>query len=383
MQVDGLNSKSVYAAIAVHVAASLPLWLMPLTVGGVTEQLGFSLQSAGMIASADASGVLLGTVIALFWISRVPFRSTATVLLALLAAAHWISSHQADWLSLYASRLLAGVFAGSLMSISGTIIGRSPEPDRNLALLTGIQMLCAAIAFRFLSAWVAEGSMSVFYLALAGLAVVVSPALYCLPVRNDFDSESHGQTAGESAGTHGGLLLIAVTIPAFLFQAGVASTWAFVDRMGAIALLSQPAIGEILAWSMIASTIGSLSAWLLGTRLGRLRPLMFVLVLQLAALWIYAGPASDKAWYFAASMMFAYAFNAAVGYLFGLAVTARAHSHTPVAFLLMVQLGMATGPALASALVTAGDLSPALYLSAFMFGGAFAWCVLLVRKHPG
>lgn len=379
------QKRLIAAVIFIQTVASLSLWLVPMLVGAVTDHLGFGISQAGFMATADVTGVLLATISALFWIQRVRWRILFLPLLVSLLALNLASMMAVNFLGLYALRLLAGFIGGCLMSICSSIIGASSQPERNIALFTGVQMTVAAISFLFLPGLIEGHGVQPIYLLLASLslaglfarkyiklgqsaAIVANEA----PNRQEFSVQKAG-------------LLLQVVIPVFLFNAGASALWAFIERLGVNAGISTEFIGWSLAAAMYTGMLGSGLAFWAGMKFGRWIPFTIVFGLQLLSIYLLRHNAHQFAAFVAACAFLGFGFNAVVGYQFGLATQVDNSGRAPVAFLSMIQIGMISGPMMATTWIVGRDYAAILPLVATLFSLSWLFTSLLIfsrHKDP-
>jgi predicted MFS family arabinose efflux permease len=155
--------------------------------------------------------------------------------------------------------------------------------------------------------------------------------------------------------------LVVVMLVGFgFFVLGDVAVWAFFERIGEAAQVSDAAIGRVLAVSLLAAGLGSLVPVVLGDRFGRLPFVLgcvFVQILCLAAL----GSESGRGAYGLIVPVFMFCWTVAVIYqVAAIAAHDVTGRHTPV-IPAVLGVGSAAGPALGGVFVRDGDFHP-LYL---------------------
>ena len=365
------HSISIFAGIFTFVFGSLGYPLLPMIVGALQDHLHFTIRQVGAIASGEMSGMFVSAALALLWIRKVDWRWTAFGCCIALIACHILSGQVSSFAALLSLRFLAGLFGGSMMAIGATAVGDSSNPEANVALLNVAQTAMCAIGFYVMPPLVdSYGTTGAFVF----LAVYVLPALVIamlLPASGRWPKPGHAIDTAKPASKGAIAVLLFVSFPAFLFFAGYASSWAYIERIGVTAGLSHKEVGTALSISLIAGSVGSIAAWLLRMRVGRLIPTFVTLLCQLASLavllWFLQGPL----FYLAALMVFVFFVNFPNSYQVGLAVNADVTGRAAVVFLLMLKAGIAVAPYLAATFVIGSDFHGPMILGAVLYTLSF------------
>lgn len=380
------DTPTLVSAICVQVLVSLAFWFAPLILGALASQLHFTSKQLGLVASADLLGMLLGALLALYWIYRIHWHMLLSLLLPLLVLLNISCANTATFEALLLLRLGAGFVAGSIMSVTSTAIGACRFPERNFAIFVGVQGTVAALGLLYLPALIAAQGVAGPYYLLALFAALACLFLRALPDRGQVPSQTLPVTPQQPLFHQRQLLtLTLLVLPGLLFHAGVAASWTYIERLGAAAGLQEQAIANALSVSMIASVIGSAAAVALGMRGGRMLPLTAAIALQAVALYFLAFQLTTTLNFQIGVMGLAFCFNFVIGYQLGLAISMDTSGRVPIAYLIMLKLGMALGPLLSSQFISAGDLRPVLYVSALFYAGSYVHCALLLRSkrvHP-
>jgi hypothetical protein len=192
-----------------------------------------------------------------------------------------------------------------------------------------------------------------------------------LPATGRWSKPAHAVQAAKPATKGAVAVLLFVSFPAFLFFAGYAASWAYIERIGVTAGLTHKEVGTVLSISLISGSAGSIAAWLLRMRVGRLIPTFVTLLCQLASLavllWFLHGPL----FYLGALMVFVFFVNFPNSYQVGLAVHADTTGRAAVVFLLMLKAGIAVAPYLAATFVRGDDFHGPMILGAVLYTLSF------------
>jgi predicted MFS family arabinose efflux permease len=365
------HSITIFAGIFIFVFGSLGYPLLPMIVGALQDHLHFTIRQVGAIASGEMSGMFLSAASALLWIRKVDWRWTALGCCVALIACHVLSGQVSTFGTLLGLRFLAGFFGGSMMAIGATAVGDSSNPEANVALLNVAQTAMCAIGFYVMPPLVDSHGTSGAFLFLAAYVLPALVIAMLLPSAGRWPKPANDLQVAKPATKYAVPVLLFVSFPAFLFFAGYAASWAYIERIGVTAGLTHKEVGTALSISLVAGSAGSIAAFLLRMRLGRLIPTFVTLLCQLASLavlmWFLKGPYL----YLGALMVFVFFVNFPNSYQVGLAVNADTTGRAAVVFLLMLKAGIAVAPYLAAAFVTGNDFHGPMILGAVLYTLSF------------
>lgn len=101
--------------------------IMPAIVSGLIEALGFTLQQAGNVASANMYGAAIGALLIVFLIKRLNWQMAATVFLGVLIAIDLYSVKLTDPTMLVMVRFFHGFVGGMLVGTGFSLIARTRQ----------------------------------------------------------------------------------------------------------------------------------------------------------------------------------------------------------------------------------------------------------------
>ncbi|HPE31677.1 MAG TPA: MFS transporter, partial [Parvularculaceae bacterium] len=134
-KVDINSSLGLTAALVMAVVGPEVFIVQPGFVQGLVAYLGFSDQKAGFVASAEMFGIAATTILLTFAASRFNWRVVCAGSLLVMAVANLLCVFTDNLALFTALRVLAGLGAGGLVSLSFTIVGLTAKPDRNFGYL--------------------------------------------------------------------------------------------------------------------------------------------------------------------------------------------------------------------------------------------------------
>lgn len=257
--------------------------IMPAIVDGLIEGLGFSVQDAGFVGSANVYGAAVGALIIVFMIRRISWRPTAYTLLCALISMDLLSMLVASPNIMIAARFLHGMFGGALVGVGFAVIARASNPDRTFGVLLVVQFGLGGLGNLFLPRLVPIFGTEALFLSLIAfslLTLCMVPFLAEYPVRKPEVS-----AAGEYAVRVAMRPLLLTLLAIFLFQAANMGLFAFIIGLAREASLELDFITLTLALSGWVGIVGALLVVVLHTQFGRTRPLAIALLLTMGGFW--------------------------------------------------------------------------------------------------
>jgi predicted MFS family arabinose efflux permease len=363
--------KGLVPIILIGVMGNSVIYLIPLLVGGMVSDRGFSEQQAGFMASADLGGYAVATFLTALILDRFSWRRMAIGALVVMLIANVATTfiYRPDSFALI--RFASGLGSGVLAAIASVSVGQTDNPERNYGLLIGAALLFGTAGLWGLPSLLDRFGLNSAYWLLAVLAALV----FLLAIRIPNGRVTRGQTnvaAPRSIWLWSGVVLLAI----LLFWAEQNDVYAYIERIGNAAGIKPEFIGFSLGVANLMGFVGaSLVAWL-GTRMGRLVPLVVATLLQLACLVVLMGNLSPMT-YLVGLGVLALAWNIAnpfqLGVLAGIDPSGRALALATT----VTGAGLALGPAMAAVAIGVGGYSAVLWS-----GGALAVLSLALVLPP-
>ena len=363
------------AAILLACAGASMFQVEPLYLGAIAVSMGLDEGQLGLLAGVELGGMVLGSVAAVFWITRLDWRYVAVGALVVLATGNLVSATVDDISTLMAVRLITGLFgSGTVYAVSLAVIGHVPNPDRAFGLAVAAMVVLTMAALFLLpmsiSAWGASGVL----VPLGLFALAATPAATRIP-RGPATPAADAVPA-DAAPAFPVLLALAVQVA---WYAGVGGVWAFIERIGTASGIELAPIGSALAIGMGVGAAGALLASAASGRWGRLPMFTLAMLVQVIALYALT---TELAWstFLLAAILFNVSWNFALPFLLG-AIAARDPTGRFTVLIVAAQgLGVAIGPVIAGSLISGTGLAAASYfgivacaLSSAMFFVVCRW----------
>ena len=329
-----------------HCAGMVDLVALPVWVGTLISSYGFDPQQAGGLATLFLVGAVLASLFLAPRFNRLNRRLVATGGFAVSALSFGVASLQMDFFAMAACHAIAGLAAGSALSVTHGTIGRAANPHRLFAIV-GLALGVFAIVFlgttpNLVAALGGAALFRVFAVVMA-VAAIISLLLFPVPDRAegaDFDIV-HPKLSGAVWAGVMGISLMALN---------QAMVFSFFERIGADRGYGVETVTAILIALGFVNLVPAPLAAFLETRLDAnkvvlagpaVQAVLALLTTAVAVSPAYAGAGAV----FVSIMIFTHTF--AFGLLSRLDSSGRALAATPA----MLMVGAAIGPILGGTLV--------------------------------
>ncbi len=351
--------------------------IMAAIVDGLVTGLGFSNPQAGMVGSANIYGASVGALAAVFLVRHVRWKPTLFALLSVLLLIDLASTLVRDPMVLTAARAVHGIVGGLSVGITYSVMARTRSPDRAFGMLLLVQFGLGGLGVMFLPTLVPIYGAQVLFLALAGLTGLALLSMVLVPkdlARGDSRRVATGAVVAYSRFT-----VVATLMALFLFQGGNMALAAFIIGLGEHASLSRDFIGQALGWATWIGAAGAGLVIVMGTRLGRFRPLLVALLLTLVGtvgfLW-----SEVPLVYFVANVGTAITWSFVVPYLFGMVSKLDESGRLAVLGGFVSKAGLASGPLLAGVLLGEGAYDRLIITAAGLLALSGVFALVAARR---
>lgn len=368
----------LYALLAlVATAGFFYVNIMAAIVDGLVTGLGFTNPQAGMVGAANIYGASVGSFVAVLFVRRIAWRPALFGLLALLLLLDLGSIAIHDPILLTAMRALHGFVGGFAVGVAYSVMARTRSPDRAFGMLLLVQFGLGGLGVMFLPTLVPEYGTRILFLSLAALTALALIALTAIP-RFDAAARDNTTTPAARLATPARITAVFALLALFLFQGGNMALSAFIIRLGEHYALGREFIGQALGWATWIGAAGAGLVIVMGTRFGRLRPLLIAMLLTLAGtagfFWSGMSPV-----FFIANVGTAITWSFVVPYLFGMLSRLDGSGRLATLGGFVSKLGLASGPMLAGRLLHDDDF-PFLIATA-LIALALSMIAMLAAAH--
>ncbi len=273
-----------YAAKWFGTVGVLAFIIQPGIVQGFVDLLGLSDRQAGLVASAEMTGVAITAILAAAVGHRTSWRKALYRCLVVAAIGNAASAIVETPTLIAFTRFIAGLGHGGIISLSFGAIGLTREPDRNFALyLTWLLSYGAAGLLALPTVFDVVGLSGLFWF-FTGVCLLSLRVVKYMP--ESADSRPHPEPWAIE-------LPIAMKATALLgvlaYNIGIGIAWAYLFLIGIAGGLAEQPIANALMLSQIAGIGGALVAVFLAHRLGRVLPISFGILAGAGSLLLLLG----------------------------------------------------------------------------------------------
>ncbi len=320
---------------------------LPMVVGNAVEDLGVTVQGAGLLASAEMAGASLGTFVVSPRVHLWNRRTIATSGLAIIVLGSILSLWVGGYAALAAARAMTGLGEGALVAAVIASMAGARKPERLFGIWTIFNMIVASTLFfvvmpRVTALWGLDGVFGA--LATAGLVGTVALGWYPSNPKRDQGETGAAQPLNVRKAVIGLIAMFCV----FLAHGGI---WAYMERIGLAANVDAQFISRVLGSAALAGLVGGLMVTWLSTKAGRVLPNGIALGGSIAGLLFVINGSSAVA-FVAAAMLFYLAWVFGLPYLMGVIAGLDPGGRVAAFAIVMQNAGLAAGPAVAGFVIT-------------------------------
>ncbi|MGI9324129.1 MAG: MFS transporter [Pseudomonadales bacterium] len=303
------------AALGLAVAGALYYNLLPLSLGLLQEEEGFSNGQLGLLSAAFFLGFNLLSGTSFFWVQRFSWRNIALLATSVSLLAMGAMAFANTFIGLAATSVLAGGAFSALYALAAAIIGEQTNQTRWFGLKISVEGLSGAVLFVVLpGTLIASMGFDGILLGMAIAVLLLCPLWLWLPDRTPIGVTASSAKA-EALNSNVFPVWLAL-IGTLVFFAGQTTIWAFIERLGSTAGYDSEAVTTLLSVTLLCAVAGSMTAATLGNRLGNRTPFILSCLIFFAAVFCLNYPQSFPAYAFGAC---AAMFSVAAGLAFGIA----------------------------------------------------------------
>ena len=144
--IDIDSRPTLWTVFLIGVIAPEVFIVQPGFVQGLVEHVGFDDQGAGVVVGFEMFGLAVTTILMTFTAHRVNWRTVVLGSVIVMFLANLLCTFTTDQNTFMALRFIAGLGAGSLVSLGFAAVGLTRNPDRNFGLLIMLVLTYGAVA---------------------------------------------------------------------------------------------------------------------------------------------------------------------------------------------------------------------------------------------
>jgi MFS transporter, DHA1 family, inner membrane transport protein len=367
---------AIAAMVAMSNLGALTMLMTPAFIAGYLSSGRFSNTEASTLTSVELAGMTVAVILTSLVIARVDRRACLAIGLLIAALGHLTSILVVSYPVLVIVRTVAGVGVGIAYTVAVAALAATRLPDRNFGIAITSNQLSVTLLLALLS-WlgldqgyrVVIGVVFAFTL-LMGLGIGWFPRVAPLRAAANSDRSSRA-----SSSTLPGVLGL---VGMFLFLVAVGEVWPIVGPIAQSHGIGAAAVGSALAIAGLAGIGAGLLVSMIGSRFGRLVPLI-VGTLGLACAMLTLLIASDGQSLVLSTSLIMFFWILSIPYYLGSQSALDPSGRLAVLSSAMMPFGLAAGQALANSMTTTSGYSSTILSSAVTFG--FTLATTLLGNH--
>lgn len=279
------NRGTILAAVLISALSATFYNVMPMFVGSAQEDLGFSTWQISLFPTLFFLGWVLFAGSGFLWFHRVNLRVVGLLSLLVALVSLLISAFSSDYLILLTLTFIAGSGFSCIYGVGTHLIAFTRTPTRWYGVKIAVEPLPGMIILMSLPpSSVTASTFADIIFAMLIISLLLSPSLFKIPTQTD---SLPRQGTGDAAPPGTRINVVLALISVLLFFSAASGMWAFLERIGANQSFAQSWMSDLLGFTLITATAGSLvTAWL-GDKFGNRQPFfvsVLVFILSIATL---------------------------------------------------------------------------------------------------
>ncbi|MGH8231388.1 MAG: hypothetical protein ACRESY_06165 [Steroidobacteraceae bacterium] len=344
-----MSRRRTYLAMgAFAMAGNTPLVVQPMVVGAMVDRLGLSERQAGLVASLELTGLTLGILCLLGVMSRVPRPVMGVLAITIIVIANVLTCFATGFDAIVPMRILSGIGAAAAFCVYLSLAAATPVPERVFAIVNAISIAYSGVLTLLAPRLLQLGGLPGLLLTLS---LVTALALATIPLTRTSGAPlvRSGERMQIRAIPRPVVVLLTMMLMLYI---GHGAIWAYQERIGVAAGLSEHAVGKWIGLSMLLWGVGgSLLARILDLSIGRVWPQVLSLGASCVAVLLLVFGTTPLAFGSSCGLI-ALSWFYGLPYQMGLLAARDAHGRAALAGVMMSTAGMAIGPGVAALLLT-------------------------------
>ncbi len=261
------------------------LTILPMMLGGIVDELLFDRTMIGWIASINIVGIGLGGFISSVYIGRRPLVQIVRIGLIGLIIFELLSTFATTPTPLLLLRFLSGIFGGLVYASALGAFSGLKDPIKAFGIYVVVYCSWSGIGLISLPYILANWGIKGGYILLSAMALV---SLLLSSVVEKLSKNIKEKSFDSLFALLSRRLVILALLAYFSIQMAGGTIWAYAERIGKEAGLSQEVIGLALGGSSAISLLGGLLVFYIGNSRGIKWPLTLgIIAMGLSGLLFY------------------------------------------------------------------------------------------------
>jgi MFS transporter, DHA1 family, inner membrane transport protein len=360
---------AIASMVAMSNLGALTMLMTPAFIAGYLSSGRLSNTEASTLTSVELAGMTVAVILTSFVIARVDRRACLAAGLLIAALGHLASILVVSYPVLVVVRTLAGVGVGIAYTVAVAALSATRLPDRNFGIAITSNQLSVTLLLALLSWLGLDQGYRVVIGVVLGFTLLMGLGVGWFPRGAPLRAAANaGMGTQASSSTLPGVLGL---VGMFLFLVAVGEVWPIVGPIAQSHGIGSAAVGSALAIAGLAGISAGLLVSLIGSRFGRLVPLIVGTVGLACAMLTLLIASDGKSLVMSTSLiMFFWIFS--IQYYLGSQSALDPSGRLAVLSSAMMPFGLAAGQAMANSMTASTAYSSTIMGSAVTFGLALA-----------
>lgn len=364
----------VTIASALNVVGCAGFLILPALVQGAQQTLHMNDREVGVLSAVAMVGSVLSSLLATSWVRRLNWRAAARVALLGMLVSYGLSILFHQRLPFYLLQALAGFFAGSLYSLSLTILSDGEKPDRNFGIAIAAQVILQMSGLLLGPALLHRAGIN----SLLGLLAILSVLSLMLTVPLPTRGRAVSPIVKLNVLLRGSTTL--ALFGCFFYLMNATTFWTYIAIIAQRGGLGEQQIATGLAIGVTGGFVGALGASWVGTRIHRNWSLTIGAFTTIAAASMLIGPLPVVR-FTLSCLLYNFAWNYSLTFQYAAVNDTNPSGHAVAMAPAFHTAGAAAGPAIAALMITPKDLAVVFWL--VDAGVVASWTCFLIAARVG
>ncbi|HEY4344490.1 MAG TPA: MFS transporter [Parvibaculum sp.] len=343
--------------------------MLPALVNNWLFYLHLSERTAGLIATANVLAATAGLGLSIFLLTRWSLVRIAQVGIAAAILGDVGSLVTSGPWELGFTRVIAGLGLGLLVGVTTNWFGRHEQAERGFGMSIMLQFVLTAVLFSaipLIEPALGHTAVYVAMLSLGAIAACLSPLFNLNGGATPLPKEPPAQLA--AVDEHPLRLKIYSIVAFAIFELAAVGLWSYMLRYAEVIGMSAADASNVLALSSLCGIPGTVLVVLLGSRCGRLAPLILSLVAYTAPTLLFALLHTSNAVFIAGLILQNIAWAVAAPYFQAVQSMLDKSGRLAIWGMLVASVGAGLGPALLGTAIHGTSYVEAFGVAAFALG---------------
>jgi predicted MFS family arabinose efflux permease len=280
------------ASIAVTAAIIAVTWLFyniqPAIVAAAQDSLGLNEQELGFLVAGYNLGLAISTLLAVLWIRAVNWRFWSGVSLFVAAAGLVLLVPIERYLVLLLLLVCIGFANGATLSICVSFFGGTAAPERNFAIGLAAQTILSSLLLYLLPTHIApRWGLTGCLITLAIITTMALSLTPLFPAHGRAESYVERVSSSRKFSCRDYLISFSALTGMLLYTIGQSAIWPFLELIGTGKGISRESVAVIMSTAVLLSITGCILAAVIGSRFGRVVPIICAAVMAMSAIILW------------------------------------------------------------------------------------------------